>query len=309
MIKDEWEKFVEALKEIGVDTYGGLPNCYSFAYKGYHLGLNYNKQGYVSFYTGWHVENSQNGKQFILGNGNDTINVSAENFKTMTIEDAINYLAASKRLLQKLYPIVDSVHHDNVLGLMRPSRFIVFEGVDNSGKTTISKEIQKLMPWFTWTKEPVFSTEQADRLNSGEYKGQDAKREVLFLESRLSQQNLYRTKPCLLDRYLWTGLAYAKAFSPSIYSFTEALYTNHNIFKKPDLYIFMETPLETCYNREPALKKEPGRLERIRQSYKNTEHLIDSLIEYIDGTKSIEECIEATKRVIINHFPDQEPIV
>lgn len=189
------------------------------------------------------------------------------------------------------------------------SRFIVFEGVDNSGKTTLSKSLQKIMPWFTWTKEPVFSTEQADRLNSPEFKGQDAKREVLFLESRLSQQSLYNEKPCLLDRYLWTGLAYAKAFSPSIYNFAEALYTNHNIFKKPDLYIFMETPLEKCYDREPALKKEPGRLERIRQAYRDTESLIDSPIEYIDGSKSLEECIETTKQAIIKHFPDQAPFV
>lgn len=265
----------------------------------------------MSFYTRWHVDYylSLGNRQFIQGVNTRTINVSNDNFYAMSIEDAVNYVTAAKQLLQKSYPIVNSVRQDCMNGIIRRHRFIVFEGVDNSGKTTISKEIQKLMPWFTWTKEPVFSTEQADRLNSDEYKGKDAKREVLFLESRLSQQNLYRKKPCLLDRYLWTGIAYAKAFSPSIYSFAEALYMNHNIFKKPDLYIFMETPLETCYDREPALKKEPGRLERIRQSYKDTEHLIDSPIEYIDGTKSIEECIEATKRVIINHFPDQEPIV
>lgn len=186
------------------------------------------------------------------------------------------------------------------------SRFIVFEGVDNSGKTTLSKSLQKIMPWFTWTKEPVFSTEQADRLNSPEFKGQDAKREVLFLESRLSQQSLYNEKPCLLDRYLWTGLAYAKAFSPSIYNFAEALYTNHNIFKKPDLYIFMETPLEKCYDREPALKKEPGRLERIRQAYRDTESLIDSPIEYIDGNLDPDACVNAAFDIIFKHFPDQK---
>jgi thymidylate kinase len=162
------------------------------------------------------------------------------------------------------------------------------------------------MPWFTWTKEPVFSTEQADRLNSPEFKGQDAKREVLFLESRLSQQSLYNEKPCLLDRYLWTGLAYAKAFSPSIYNFAEALYTNHNIFKKPDLYIFMETPLEKCYDREPALKKEPGRLERIRQAYRDTESLIDSPIEYIDGNLDPDACVNAAFDIIFKHFPDQK---
>ena len=186
------------------------------------------------------------------------------------------------------------------------TRLIVFEGVDNSGKTTLSKSLQLMMPWYTWTKEPVFSTEQADRLNSPEFKGQDAKREVLFLESRLSQQQLYNDYPCLLDRYLWTGLAYAKAFSPSIYNFAEALYTNHNIFKKPDLYIFMETPLEKCYDREPALKNEPGRLEKIRQAYRDTESLIDSPIEYIDGNLDQNACLKAAYGIITKYFPEEE---
>lgn len=311
MIKDEWEKLVEALKNIGVKTYGTLDGNFCFRYNEFPLGLNYNVHNAVSFYTRWHVDYylSLGNRQFIQGVNTSTINVSNDNFYAMSIEDAVNYVTAAKQLLQKSYPIVNSVHQDCMNGIIRQRRFIVFEGVDNSGKTTVSKEIQKLMPWFTWTKEPVFSTEQADRLNSDEYKGKDAKREVLFLESRLSQQNLYNKKPCLLDRYLWTGVAYAKAFSPSIYSFAEALYTNHNIFKKPDLYIFMDTPLESCYDREPALKKEPGRLERIRQAYRDTEHLIDTPIEYIDGSKSLAECINAVKTVIVNHFPDQIPIV
>lgn len=61
---------------------------------------------------------------------------------------------------------------------------VVFEGIDNSGKTTVSKELVKLFPGFSWTKEPTFSTEQADRLNSPECTDENY-RESLFLESRL----------------------------------------------------------------------------------------------------------------------------
>ena len=302
LVKDDWAKLKESLLNIGIDTFAdGLGN-FGFQYNGYHLGGYTDGDSYVEFHTAWELDSKSN------LNGTLSIKMKPDDFDSATVDDAVDILNRSKQQLIKMFPMVNVIRHCRS-GFIRSSRLIVFEGVDNSGKTTVSKELIKQMPWFSWTKEPVFTTEQADRLNSEEYKGQDAKREVLFLEGRLAQQQLYKTTPCMLDRYLWSGLAYAKSFSPSIYNFCEALYTNHNIFKKPDLYIFMETPLETCYDREPALKKEPGRLEKIRQAYRDTEHLISSPIEYIDGSKSLEECIEATKQAIIKHFPDQAPFV
>lgn len=186
---------------------------------------------------------------------------------------------------------------------MKHNPLIVFEGVDNSGKTTISKIIAKRYPEFKWSKEPLFSTEEADRLNSDEFKGKDAKREVFFLEGRLRQQEFYRDNMVLLDRYLWSGLAYAKAFSPSIYSFCEELYQDFNIFKKPDLYIFMETPLDTCYDREPKLKETPGRLETLRSAYADTEKFIGNTpVVYIDGTKTVDECVDDCVAAIYSYF-------
>ena len=302
LVKDDWAKLKESLSKLGIDTFADGVGNFGFQYNGYHLGGYTDGDSYVEFHTAWEFDGQSNLK------GTLSIKMTPEDFDSATVDDAVDILNRSKQQLIKMFPMVEVLGH-RWNGFIRSSRLIVFEGVDNSGKTTVSKELIKQMPWFSWTKEPVFTTEQADRLNSDEYKGQDAKREVLFLEGRLAQQQLYNTTPCMLDRYLWTGLAYAKSFSPSIYNFCEALYTNYNIFKKPDLYIFMETPLETCYDREPALKKEPGRLEKIRQAYRDTEHLISSPIEYIDGSKSLEECIEATKQAIIKHFPDQAPFV
>lgn len=178
--------------------------------------------------------------------------------------------------------------------------FIVFEGIDNSGKTTLSKALAAKYTDFKWTKEPVFTTEQADRLNSPEYKD-EAMREVLFLEGRLKQQSLYCNNPCFLDRYLWTGMAYAKAFSPSIFNFCVALYQDYHIFRKPSLTIFMETPIETCQAREPALTID--RLKTIRQAYADTEKYVNTPIAYIDGSRTQEECFEAAETVLRAHFP------
>lgn len=178
---------------------------------------------------------------------------------------------------------------------------IVFEGVDNSGKTTISKRLAEKWTQFRWSKEPVFTTEEADRLNSGEFEGKDAEREVMFLEGRLRQQSLYRNNPVFLDRYLWSGMAYARSFSPSIFDFCVALYQNYNIFKKPTLTFFMETPLKTCQEREPSLTI--ARLDKIRMGYKETEKYVNTPIVYIDGTKDIDSCVQQCENALYEHVP------
>lgn len=214
---------------------------------------------------------------------------------------------------------------------MKKSKLIVFEGIDNSGKTTISKELQKILTkdsndlrvhfmsmegpekndslkslaldWhstWAWNKEPTFSTEQADKLNNGDMDGNE--REVLFLESRLERQKDYARTSTVLDRYLWTGLAYAKNFSQECYPFLEKLYVNYNIFKKPDLMIFLDTPVETCHEREPSVSIE--RLNNLRDAYLDTKGLFenDIRIEIVDGSGTVEEitarCLELVKEEI-----------
>ena len=84
--------------------------------------------------------------------------------------------------------------------------FIVFEGIDHSGKTTVSKKIAESYRDFKWAHEPVFPSEFADKLNSDEYKEFPAKREVLFLEGRLGRQNFYNGNPVILDRHVHPGV-------------------------------------------------------------------------------------------------------
>jgi dTMP kinase len=302
-----WTDLTKRLKDIGIHTAADGVGNYGFSYNGYHLGGYTDGDPYVTFATDW--KRNDNDKysfaspEYIMSV--DTKKYKCADFDKLSDDEVINIITDSLKLLKAKYPQVDRIPQ-TLNGPIRSSRFIVFEGIDNSGKTTVSKRVAEMMPWFTWTKEPAFSTEEADRLNSDEFKGKDAKREVFFLESRLKQQLLYRSSPCLLDRYLWTGIAYVKAFSPSIYEFCAELYTNHNIFMKPDLVFFMETPIDKCYDREPKLKKEPGRLERIRQAYSDTENLVSSPIVYIDGNMGIEECAKFCADEIVRRFPDQE---
>lgn len=184
---------------------------------------------------------------------------------------------------------------------MKP--FIVFEGIDNSGKTTVSRKLLERYPSenVVWSKEPIFSTEEADRLNSPECTDEGA-REWMFMRSRIRQQEVYNNTICLLDRYLWTGMAYAKAFSPSILGMCIEAYQDYSIFRKPDLTFFMETPLETCLSREPSVGI--CRLRNIREAYRDTEQYVNTPIVYIDGTMSVDECVEFCAAELHSRFPE-----
>lgn len=204
-------------------------------------------------------------------------------------------------------------------------KLIVFEGIDNSGKTTISRKILEALnldrdvvishilhehargdyadlmsswegrPWM-WTKEPTFTTEEADFLNSGDPRVTEAYREYKFLECRLKNQATYKENNTILDRYLWTGLAYAKVFSPAQYEFVSHMYSNYDLFKKPDLVIFVDTPVELCHEREPAVSIE--RLTRIRQAYLDTQYLMDCPIVTISGEGSLDKNVEAAMEAV-----------
>lgn len=134
--------------------------------------------------------------------------------------------------------------------------FIAFEGIDGAGKTTLSLALceylnKKYKPEdsYLWTKEPDFSSEEADILNS--LKGTTASdREAAFLSSRIKHQNIIREHSNIIcDRYVWSALAYSLVHSFVYYPLLERVYTNESVFMPPDLYIFVDTQVSTCAKR------------------------------------------------------------
>ena len=145
--------------------------------------------------------------------------------------------------------------------------FIAFEGIEQSGKSAISinftkylnscreNDIVKIDPHFgdfVWTKEPSFSSEEAQALNNEIYIDEN-KRERIFFESRIRHQNQIAGKNIVCERYLWSGLAYAHKYSHSCFRFLKELYTSETLFIQPDLYIFVDTPPNVCCERNTSL--------------------------------------------------------
>jgi dTMP kinase len=172
--------------------------------------------------------------------------------------------------------------------------FVVFEGVDRSGKSTLSKELTKLLnrdrlEGYRWTKEPSFTSEQADLLNSGNILN-EFERETLFYKSRVEHQEFLKQGNIICDRYIWTGLAYARMFSPKCFEFAKSLYTS-DLFIKPDLYIFVDTPIDTCLGRDSSLDR--ATLEGIRTAFIDTlKYVSDTKILKIESVDSVEKTLE-----------------
>jgi thymidylate kinase len=181
--------------------------------------------------------------------------------------------------------------------------FIVFEGVDRSGKTSLSLQFaQKLnteyraedgylkihphLQDFIWTKEPHFSSDEADMLNTPGYVD-EYKRERLFFESRLRHQKIIAGKNVVCDRYIWTGLAYSYRFSPGCFRFVKELYLSESLFIQPDLYVYVDTPPEVCCSRDSNLSLDV--LRELRDAYlKSMEYLKTPIImfPYTEGEQA-----------------------
>lgn len=195
---------------------------------------------------------------------------------------------------------------------------VIFEGCDHSGKSSLSVlfteylnnfkdefDLLRVDPHlgdFIWTKEPVFTSEEADKLNSPEFTD-EYKREGLFFESRLRHQEMMLGKNIVCDRYILSGLAYAYLFSPNCFLFAKELYLNPNLFLQPDYYIYVNTPAEICFKRR-GQDVPLDRIKKIQGAYEETRKYIRCPIIDITGEyeeqKSLELLIEKFENVYLS---------
>lgn len=181
---------------------------------------------------------------------------------------------------------------------------IAFEGCDGAGSTTLSVLFQqylnekfrnsdktlKIDPHlgdFFWTKEPLFTSEEAHNLNSG--KINEFERERAFFESRIQHQDIISCKNVVCDHYIWCGLTYASYYSPNCYEFAKELYLSETLFVQPDLYIFVDTPLEVCFDRKP--ENSMDKLKAIKAAYARIRRFIKAPVLVIQSIGTEEQSL------------------
>jgi thymidylate kinase len=194
--------------------------------------------------------------------------------------------------------------------------FIVFEGIDKSGKSSLSVNFTQYLNKlyrdedgllkadphfgdFIWTKEPLFTSEEADLLNSPGYV-EEYKRERLFFESRMKHQKLIAGKNVVCDRYIWSGLAYASKYSPGCFRFAKELYLSETLFIQPDLYIFVDTPPEICASRDTSLDLDV--LRELRAAYMKTRDYIRVPVIIMQSVEGEENALRELIRLFEEHM-------
>lgn len=178
--------------------------------------------------------------------------------------------------------------------------FIVFEGIDGSGKSTIAERFASENN-ITYTREPTFTSARADSLNLTNLNGAEA--EIEFLIDRIQHQEfLKKEKDVVCHRYVWGGLTYCRVFNNALYNFIKLIYT-HKFFLKPDCYVYIDV--------DPIIAKKRGvlqnveQLRKLKEAYKITKSHIEigTRIVTLNGSNPVEEVFKELYGKLGKHYP------
>jgi dTMP kinase len=176
-------------------------------------------------------------------------------------------------------------------------KFIVFEGIDGSGKSTQAEKTFQNLSNSVLTKEQTegLMGQAVQKILNHKYKTSPLALQILFTSDRADhifkeiEPYLKQGKTVVSDRYALSTIAYGGKDCD-----IEYLKRINSIFRKPDLTIIIDTDVDTALSRlnkrveDEELFEKKEFLEKIRKNYLD-------LIDYypnthiIDGNGSIEE--------------------
>lgn len=187
-------------------------------------------------------------------------------------------------------------------------KFIVFEGIDGSGKSTqinmLAKKLKENGEKVYVTAEPTFSTSGGiirDAL-SGAVERTTCELAALFVWDRINH-NINKTNginkmleegyTVISDRYYYSSLAYQGEATD--YEWVKTLNCSCPEIRKPDLCVFIDVSPEVAIDRIKSdrvtteIFEEVGKLTRIRDTFMSIfEDLRDDNIAIINGDGSPE---------------------
>ena len=191
-------------------------------------------------------------------------------------------------------------------------KFIVFEGIDGSGKSTqismLAKKLKDNGEKVYVTAEPTFSTSGGiirDAL-SGAIKRSTCELAALFVWDRINH-NINKVNginkmledgyTVISDRYYYSSLAYQGESTD--YEWVKAINCSCPEIRKPDLCVFIDVSPEVAIKRIKSdratteIFEEVGKLTRIRETFLSIfEDLKDDNVAVINGDGSPESVFE-----------------
>jgi len=186
-----------------------------------------------------------------------------------------------------------------------PGKLIVFEGIDGSGKTTISKRLYSHLKnkgidvvWFRAPSDSKWGKTIRDLANR-----KDAipieKEFLYFLRDRKWDVKhninpaLERGKTVILDRYFFSSACYQGARGMDM---NRIISVNTEFSPPPDLLFIIDVDIHTAMSRirksreaEAKLFEKESFIQKVRKNYSSLDY---DFIRIIDGTRSIGEVTE-----------------
>ncbi len=172
---------------------------------------------------------------------------------------------------------------------------VVFEGLDNCGKTTIVERLKKYYDQqgipAEFTKEFETDVGKLIKKMSQENQLDSILKSYLFaadrqIRTRMYNEEDYQNKMILFDRYYHSAIAYRMAEGMN----KEWVMTLNSVFKKPDIGFYIDITPEESVKRNTDTKfnivSSAGHLSKVRNAYLS--FIEEENLIYIDGMRDLD---------------------
>lgn len=176
---------------------------------------------------------------------------------------------------------------------MSTGRFILFEGLDRTGKTTQAQLLANSLPHAQYMKLPERTTpigQLIDKYLRGEYNCSAEVAQLLFCANRyeivpIIKRTLAEGTTIVMDRYIYSAVAYGSANGLDGKWIADMEYG----LPQPDIVIFLDVPLSELERRQGAQRERYENSEMQTRVLEQFQSIHIPNLRVVDGMGKVDE--------------------